>query len=384
MSTSGDANGVSAAHGWFPYPAKFPASAVAPLIEEYSAAGDTVLDPFCGSGTVLLEATRLGRAALGLELNPAAAVVARAKARRYTAHDVERLRLVRHAVASAEEHYDDLIASTASAELPKYHNVALWFRRDMLRELASIRKAFLYPHDRTHIADLLWTAFFRILIPCSNQDNDTRYTAVKKPWLRPGAALEMFRGVLDEFVADIRAEGKPAGVQSDATVLTGDSLELMASVAPCSIDVVVTSPPYINTYDYYLYHKHRLFWYGIDPRTIRKIEVGNHHRIDTMTRERAVREYETYLAHLSTELGRVLRPEGRAIFLIGDGIVKGELVAGDRVLAGAAVSSGLVVDDVRSQSLRSVSKRFIKTSRIDTKRHHIVVLRKGIARRASA
>jgi hypothetical protein len=62
------------------------------------------------------------------------------------------------------------------------------------------------------------------------------------------------------------------------------------------------------------------------------------------------------------------------VFLIGDGIVKGRVVRGDHILTEAAAHCGLIVESVVSTELRGVSKRFIKTSRLDEKQHHIVTL----------
>jgi site-specific DNA-methyltransferase (cytosine-N4-specific) len=243
----------------------------------------------------------------------------------------------------------------------------------MLRELAAVRKLFVVPYKNARIADLLWTAFFKALLAASNQDGDTRYTIVSKDWLRPGYALEQFIISLSAFLADLRRGPGEARLGNSAEVFVGDSVATL-NEKPLVADLVVTSPPYINTYDYYLYHKHRLFWYGVDPRSIRAAECGNHHRIDSMSRNDAITEYRNYMAELLKALFRRMRSEAHAVVLIGDGIVKHELVKGDDLLSSLALEAGFRVDDIESSELRSVSSRFIKTSRLDRKRHHIVTL----------
>ena len=66
-------------HGIHPYPAKFVPQIPGAIIDAYSKPGDTILDPFCGSGTTLLESIIRGRNALGIDINPIATLISRAK-----------------------------------------------------------------------------------------------------------------------------------------------------------------------------------------------------------------------------------------------------------------------------------------------------------------
>ncbi len=73
------ASGKYATHGWHPFPAKFPPQLPHLFIETLSASGDTVLDPMLGSGTTLVEAQRLGRRAIGCDIDPLARLISAAK-----------------------------------------------------------------------------------------------------------------------------------------------------------------------------------------------------------------------------------------------------------------------------------------------------------------
>ena len=75
-------------HYLFRFPAKFHPPIVKTLIETYSTPGDRVLDPFCGSGSMLVEAVIAGRHAVGSDLDPVASFVPRVKTHRY---DIPRL-----------------------------------------------------------------------------------------------------------------------------------------------------------------------------------------------------------------------------------------------------------------------------------------------------
>src|SRR4029077_10177421 len=79
-------------HNLHSYPTRFAPHVPAKLIEMFSAPGETVLDPFCGSGTTLVEAVRQGRRAVGIDLSPLAILISRAKSTRLSAEDKKAIR----------------------------------------------------------------------------------------------------------------------------------------------------------------------------------------------------------------------------------------------------------------------------------------------------
>ena len=73
------ADGGYASHAWHPFPAKFPPQLPEFLIQRLSDPGDVVFDPMLGSGTTLVEAVRLGRRAVGCDIDPLARIISAAK-----------------------------------------------------------------------------------------------------------------------------------------------------------------------------------------------------------------------------------------------------------------------------------------------------------------
>jgi DNA modification methylase len=66
-------------HGFHPYPARMVPQIANRVITRYSKPGDLILDPFCGSGGVLVEAKLLGTNSVGVDINPLAVIIAKAK-----------------------------------------------------------------------------------------------------------------------------------------------------------------------------------------------------------------------------------------------------------------------------------------------------------------
>lgn len=129
-------------HNAFRYPAKFHPPVAAQLIRRFSRPGDAVLDPFCGSGTLLVEAVRAGRAAFGWDVDPLAVFVAYAKTRRYDPQQLEVAleevlkvgeTLSRGAVEHERLMFDDIDEERYAVELaglwvPAIPNLFHWFR----------------------------------------------------------------------------------------------------------------------------------------------------------------------------------------------------------------------------------------------------------------
>src|SRR3989442_10971296 len=100
-------------HYLFRFPAKFHPPVVRCLIERYTREGDTILDPFCGSGTLLVEAAIAKRTILGLDVDPVAAFISRVKCRPLSPgtleRDFARLRTTLSTIRRSKREYDRLM-----------------------------------------------------------------------------------------------------------------------------------------------------------------------------------------------------------------------------------------------------------------------------------
>src|SRR5690606_35225243 len=109
--------------------------------------------------------------------------------------------------------------------------------------------------------------FSSIVVKVSNQESDTRYAAIEKPWIKDD--------VFSLFEQSSQRLWKAKQVFSSrvkATVLNKSSLEIKKDEFTKRVGLVITSPPYPNAYEYWLYHKYRMWWLGYDPLTVKTKE----------------------------------------------------------------------------------------------------------------
>lgn len=358
-------------HEFHPYPAKFPPAVARDLILRYSKKGETVLDPFCGSGTTLVEAVLESRDAIGIELNPIGALISIAKSQHYSAMDILQARKILASVSIEKLRSSSKMART----LPIFHNRDHWFKPEVAQELQTIKSVVVdNPAISKRLKPLFATAFSRIIVPVSFQDGETRYARVEKD-LPSGRALELFLKTCGQYLQAIENSTRRTDGTRTVKVIVGDIHDKFPVLKARSVDLILTSPPYINSFDYYLYHKQRLHWLNEDPKAVRAREVGNHHRVDRKDYESAVAEYEKSLDFLVQHSARTLKKGRSLVVLIGDGIVKNRVVEANLLLHAAAKKHGMLHSSTNSYDLVSVSRMFIKEhARLARKKHHVVVL----------
>ena len=387
------ADGSYGPHAWHPFPAKFPPQLPRFLIERLSKPDDIVLDPMAGSGTTLVEAARLGRRAIGCDIDPLARMIAAAK---LTPVDLSAaLQTGRAVLETAENDYRErcpelsrdleLRFDTKTRDFVNY-----WFlRRHQLELLALLQRIEALPQGGTR--EFLKVMFSSTIIAKSGGVSLARDLAHTRPHRdldkKPGSTFAEFAKRLDRTAASF-ARGEPyvAG-EAEIREAVADDTGLPSG----SVDLIVTSPPYANNaIDYMRAHKFSLVWFGwktSDLTNIRARYLGHDAasptRYDdlpdqcerTLARlaERDVRKAATLrryfgeMASVIAEMRRVLKPNRAAVVVVGTSNLRGIDVETHRGLAAIGESVELELAGIGERRLDR--DRRMMPARWGAKRH---------------
>ena len=225
-------------HRWFRYSAGFSAEWAERVVRGQRAKrGElAVLDPFAGSATTMIASQVAGVTSIGLEAHPLVARIAAAKLAWDTSPEQLQIRAAEILSAAKPREWP-----AAPALLAKI------YEPDALAQLLGLREALASEQrgDRTDL--LLWLARVSILRSCSPVGTAPwQYVLPNKSKSRVADPKLAFGAQVEMMVEDMRAMPRASAAAS----LRAEDARLAASVADHSIDLVLTSPPYPNNYDY--------------------------------------------------------------------------------------------------------------------------------------
>jgi DNA modification methylase len=356
-----DAPTGAARHDIHPYPAKFIPQIPRTIVDMLTQRGDTVLDPFGGSGTTAVEAARSGRPAISIDANPLSELIGRAKLATpgfRSLQELDNLQLRIRTFLLAPPLDAAPLLGAYGEYVPIIANRAKWFDDMVVGELAHIRRN-IEDLETEAARDAALVALSKTVLPVSFQDSETRYKSVPRP-VSPGEATTRFLRELALIVSKYRLD-ESSRFPAPAQFVTGDSRVALADVPTDSIDLVVTSPPYGNATDYHLYHRFRLLWLGFDPVELGHIEIGSH-----LKHQREASGFESYLDDISLVLEhveRTLRPDRYAAFVVGDSLYAGETHKTDEVLADVSRQIGFVDSHIVQRKIHSSKRSFAHAGR---------------------
>lgn len=307
-----------------PYPAKFiraiPETLIATLpIPE----GTRVFDPFCGSGTTLTAAQRAGIASIGIDLNPIGCLIS-----------TVRTSALRGDLSSLGDEVIRVAKTKRTRTRVDIPNVDHWFQRDVQEAVAALVSSIASVKPIA-ARNALRLALSSILVRVSNQESDTRYAAIEKNVSRQVVFEQFTRAVgFVERALQARTWDLPR-----ASVLEGDVLTAKAEKIGRDIGLVVTSPPYPNAYEYWLYHKYRMWWLGFDALSVKAREIGarahffkgNHHTEENFWEQ---------MRKTTGLIDQVLVRDGFACFVIGRSKIHGRYVDNSAIIRQIGAEQG--------------------------------------------
>jgi SAM-dependent methyltransferase len=347
----------SLTHPFHSYPARLHPATARVLVELVApGAGDApIVDPFCGSGTSLVEARAAGLRAIGVDLNPLAVLVARAKTwavparRRKVLHTVghEITGLVLAAGKAARRAGSEQAAMRAPAGFdPNARNrrLASWFAPHVRRELELIASHLdnLRASD-PELAGILTACLSAILYKVSSRTSDTDPTWVDRNVPR-GAAARHFAQRVDLLAAGLGDIARTPGAIPE--VVEHDARQLHEVVPDGTAAGVISSPPYAGTYDYAEHQRLRFDFLALRHRQLDAGEIGSRRSFERDAG--AHNAWRSALANALDAIARALAPGRSAAIVIGDSFAGGRGVYALDDIRGA-LTDDLVLEAWASQ-----------------------------------
>ena len=153
-----------------------------------------------------------------------------------------------------------------------------------------------------------------------------------------------------------------------------DDARKLSKVDDKSVNLILTSPPYLNTFDYYLYHKSRIHWLGFEPSEVRKSEIGCHHTANKF--DIGYPKYMNALSSIFSEFNRVLTDNGHIFIVIGDAMLESVRVNALSVVEELAKENNFKIISVTDQKLKTSTRSFNVKFSASEKKEYMIVLTK--------
>lgn len=350
-----------ALHNIHPYPCKFPGK----VAREHLPDSGLILDPYCGSGTTLLEAGFLGLSTVGTDCNPIAVLISRCKLSNPSQSDFQNLSRVIDVLSEYLEEPKNL-----DFQINNFEGRDHWFTKQVQSEIGAISKSILEFKKDSPALLIANTTLSAIINKISNQDGETRYASVDKNH-KPGYAIEYFIKKLKKNMSSFIERG-PLTYKSSQVFLT--DIKQKIPLPDEIVDCIITSPPYANTMDYYLYHKQRMNILGFSFKSVLNAEIGSRHEFSS--KRAPIEKWDADYLSAMSEMNRVMRSGATAIFVIGDSQIAGQLISGADTTEKAAKKLGLKFKVLESTPMSGRSRSFSSAFQRPNKFEHVIKLTK--------
>lgn len=396
-------NKILPIHRWVPWIAGFSRDFVRDAMSRYANPGDTVLDPFCGVGTTIVEALLLGDNAVGFEINPYAALATKVKANARVIDPGK----VRDTIGEMQGFSEKALSNGYAAHSvpPKGFKTRTAFYSPAVMRKVLVLQDFILGIREPHLRDLFRLAFASTMVRYSNYSYEPslgRRVSAGRGEIPDFPVIETNVAKLREMASDIewfRRELPSNG--NKATVINDSFFRLENYLKPGSVDVLVTSPPYLNNYHYNRNSRPQLYWLGYaeSPQDFHHLEDGNFGKYWQTVREQPDLELQFVLpsTQLADKLAQVrsrnphkgiygghgwanyavtyfndcyrfaqciqycLKPGGVALVVIGNSILQGIPIETDRFFASIAEKVGLDVKGIDIPRATRVGNSIIRS-----------------------
>ncbi|MEM6292721.1 MAG: DNA methyltransferase [Myxococcota bacterium] len=311
-------------HGFHSYPARMHPSVARGVLEAYATPGDRVLDPFCGSGTVLIEAMVAGMRARGVDLNPIGVRLSGVKCQlRNEASRAAFTTMLEQVVEVSK----DRVRKRAPAMAPLSAKERAHYDVHVLKELAGLHDiiaAIDGGPDKAALQMLLTS----IVVKFSKQRADTSREGEGRA---PSKPRRIGKFVPSEFYGRKGQELVRRWAELEAAcpedwhrpkIVEGNAHALPEAMPPrWSGHLILTSPPYGGTYDYVQHHARRYPWLGVSVKSFERGEMGARRNFGGKGDRQRTKGWDAEVSAMLGSMESVLEDAGQIVLLMGDGEV---------------------------------------------------------------
>lgn len=345
------------------YPTRYISAVPRFAINAYSKVGDTVLDPFCGSGTTAIESMLLGRNAMSIDIDPFARLLIKVKTTVYTKEDINFLDPVVKQMKAMSP------AEGIQYPIPSIPNIEKWFCEKSILWLSFFKHTIdTLAADNQNIKDYLYVVLSGIIRKVSNADEVSPKPYISKKYpKKPADPSELFFKVEDMYREAIIGFSEIVAPQNcNSTILESNDARTIDSKK--IVDLAVTSPPYINAYDYVRSLRFEDMWLGLasdeELKKSKQSYIGTEisksfydkytyasqsgtlapivEKIAEVDSKRAgiVNTYFEDMAKNMIAVCEQLKQYGRYVIVVGDSNIRGQNIPTAKVLAEIAEKNG--------------------------------------------
>jgi DNA modification methylase len=369
-------------HGLHRFAAKFVPQVPGWALDTFGGPGErTVVDPFMGSGTTLVEGVLRGGTTVGADVDPLARLIAGAKT---TAVDPERIRGLAAELAGRWQ----APATRLQAPMPDVADFGHWFEPRQWAWLQSLRDAILALDCHDDERAFLLVVFSSILRWVSNADDQSQKTYVSGTLRkRPPAVDAVFWRFLHRATAGLADLARRRAPDAEARIPAAACATALGLAAE-SVDLAVTSPPYLDSVDYPYNMMLEYFWLGpllgvpdrrsfnalrrrpvgaknpAEPRAL-PAELAGLVPLDALppARRAAATTYFALMARHFAEMARVLKPGGRYVLVVGNSQTRLDMVPLHDALVRLAAAAGLGLERAFGYRIRRHYMKFPRAGR---------------------
>ena len=372
-------------HGFFKYPCKFIPQVPRWAIDKYSNDVSIILDPFAGSGTTLVEAALQGKKAIGVDFDKLSQLLCKTKTKSLSEKQLGLIESFTARVFAPRK--------KKTGVLPDLHNLYHWFPEKNVVDLQHLKlsiEEFYKSSSDEGVYNFLLVAFASIIRKCSYADavSPKPYvsTKIQKNPLEVENAFE--RTVLTNLKSVKTYQVNSLG---EVEIISDDARNITSSKYNGKVSLAVTSPPYINAFDYVRSLRLENAWLGFYGDSnivdIKRKQIGTEtipheeyskkpkkvkvealakltDKISRTDRKRAhaIHKFFEDMEKNIRQVNKLLQRDGHYVVVVGNSTIRGEPIPTHQILTELALMNGFKLDNVFSYVIKN---RYLRIPRMD-------------------